>query len=116
MTKRWSHQRKLRMAQFVTVVGFPFGWALSRLGRTGERLAHFLPYAARHHLAPRNFRRQWNYSLMDTFDWYDPRYELPQREEEVIRAMQAASLSHVRRLREARGMAIVGDAPSTRVE
>ena len=112
MTRRWSDQRKLRMARVLTLVGFPIGWALSRFGRTGERVAHFLPYAARHHLAPHDFSRQWTYSLMDTFDWYGPRYELPQCESDVMAAMHVAGLRQVRRLGEARGMAIVGEAPA----
>ena len=68
----------------------------------------FLPYAARHHHGRGDVLRQWRYSVMDTFDWYGPRYELTQTEEAVRRAMQRAGLTAVRRLA-ARGMAIVGE-------
>jgi SAM-dependent methyltransferase len=105
----WSAGSKLRLATFVTAGCFPLGWTLSWLGRSGERLCHFLPYAARHHLARGNLRRQWTYSVLDTFDWYGPRYEQPQRAEDVMDALRSAGLVAVCRL-PARGMAIVGEA------
>lgn len=102
--------QKLRVSKALTGTWFPAGWTLSWFGRTGERLAHFLPYAARHHLGRGDLVRQWRYSVLDTFDWYGPRYDLPQRQADVEGAMREAGLTAVRRL-PARGMAIVGDRP-----
>ncbi|MHB8734314.1 MAG: class I SAM-dependent methyltransferase [Terriglobales bacterium] len=106
----WSQPAKLRLAQLLTGLCFPLGWLLSWFGRNGERLSQFLPYAARHHLARRSWRGQWEYCILDTYDWYGPKYDQPQSEDEVRRAMQHAGLVDVRRL-PARGMAIVGAAP-----
>jgi SAM-dependent methyltransferase len=106
----WPTERKLKLSRLLTGTFFPAGWTLSWFGRTGERLAQFLPYAARHHLARGNVRRQWDYSVMDTFDWYGPVYDQPQTEKSVIEAMQAAGLINIRRL-PARGMAITSEAP-----
>jgi hypothetical protein len=103
-------ERKLKLSQALTTLFFPLGWSLSWLGRTGERAAHFLPYAARHHLARGDFRRQWNYCVMDTFDWYGPVYDQPQREPDLMRAMTGAGLINISRL-PARGMAIKGEGP-----
>lgn len=100
---------KLRLARALTMLFFPFGWGLSWGGRTGLRLSALLPYAARHERGRGNLRRQYEYSVMDTYDWYGPVYDQPQSESDVIQAMQIAGLRRVRRL-PARGMAIVGEA------
>jgi SAM-dependent methyltransferase len=105
------NERKLAISRALTTVFFPAGWTLSWLGRTGERLSQFLPYAARHHLAKGDLRRQWTYSVMDTFDWYGPVYDQPQREADLINAMKMAGLTNVQR-QVARGMAITGEALS----
>jgi SAM-dependent methyltransferase len=106
---KWPVPAKLAAARVLTTAFFPFGWVLSWLGRNGERAAHFLPYAARHHLRRGSLRAQWDYSVMDTFDWYGPVYDIPQREQDVIKELREAGLTNVRRL-DARGMAIVAEA------
>lgn len=103
-------KRKLSGSQALVALFFPVGWALSWFGRAGEIASHFLPYAARHHLGRGDFRRQWNYCVMDTFDWYGPKYDDPQREVDLITAMKQAGLVNVHR-RPARGMAVTGEAP-----
>lgn len=108
VARRLTLSQKMTLAKTLTFLGFPFGWALSWFGRAGEIASNALPYAARHHRARGNLRRQWNYSLMDTFDWYGPEYDLPQTEQEVRRAMLECGLADVRRL-PALGMAIVGE-------
>lgn len=108
--RRWPLRYKLSLAKALTTVFFPVGWTLSWLGRVGEITSRFLPYVARHHFGRGDFRRQWNYSVMDTFDYYGPVYNQLQREIDVVQAMRAAGLINVRRLR-ARGMAIVAEAP-----
>ncbi len=100
---------KLRLARTLTLLFFVFGWGLSWGGRTGLRLSAFLPYAARHERGRGSLRRQYDYSVMDTYDWYGPVYDQPQRESDVIQALEMAGLVHVRRLA-AQGMAIVGEA------
>jgi len=102
----WPRTAKWRLSRWLTGIFFPAGWCLSWFGRTGERLSQFLPYAARHHLARGDWRRQWEYSVMDTLDWYGPVYDSPQREADVMRAMREAGMVNVRRL-PTRGMAIV---------
>lgn len=105
-----SSETKLMLSRSITALFFPLGWTLSWFGRTGERASHFLPYAARHHHARGDLRRQWNYCVMDTFDWYGPTYDEPQREVDLITAMRQAGLVNVHR-RAARGMAVTGEAP-----
>lgn len=109
--RRLSNERKLKLSKAITAMFFPLGWAVSWFGRAGEKASHFLPYAARHHHARGNLWLQWDYCVMDTFDWYGPIYETPQRERDLITRMKDAGLMNVRR-RRARGMAIVGDAPA----
>jgi SAM-dependent methyltransferase len=109
--RRLSNERKLGLSKAMTAMFFPIGWALSWFGRAGEKASHFLPYAARHHHARGDLRLQWDYCVMDTFDWYGPVYERPQRERDLIMRMKEAGLTNVRR-RPTRGMAVVGDAPA----
>ena len=110
ITSHWASNRKLVLARVLTGIGFPVGWALSWFGRFGERVSYFLPYAARHHLARGEFKRQWRYCVMDTFDWYGPLYENPQTERDIVTAMVMSGLAKVVR-RNARGMAITGERP-----
>jgi SAM-dependent methyltransferase len=111
MTANRSDVFKRRMARALTAAFFPVGWALSWFGRPGQVASYFLPYACRHHHGRGDLRRQWDYSVMDTYDWYGPKYELSQTDPDVRQAMTAAGLKNVRRL-PARGMAIVGEAPT----
>jgi len=111
--RKWPLEKKVLLAQVLTSLFFPLGWLLSWLGSTGERISLLiLPYAARHHLGRGNLRRQWDYSVMDTIDWYGPLYEQAQSEEAVKGAMRAVGLTDVRRL-PARGMAIVAERPKS---
>lgn len=110
VTANRSSTQKLALSRVLTAVGFPAGWALSWFGRFGERASQFLPYAARHHLGRGDLRRQWDYSVMDTFDWYGPVYDQPQSEGEVTRTMKESGLINVTRL-PATGMAVMGEMP-----
>jgi SAM-dependent methyltransferase len=106
----WSEEKKLAFAKFVVALGFPVGWVMSWFGRTGQRLSIFLPYAARHQRGRGSLRRQWQYSVMDTFDWYGPMYDDWQRDPDVRKAMTDAGLVDIHRT-SALGMAIVGRRP-----
>jgi SAM-dependent methyltransferase len=106
----FSNERKLMFSKAITAMFFPLGWSLSWFGRVGERASHFLPYAARHHFARGDWERQWKYCVMDTFDWYGPLYEKPQRERDLVNRMKDVGLVNVRR-QPTPGMAVVGDAP-----
>lgn len=110
MTAKWSLKAKLTMSRVLTALFFPIGWVLSWFGRPGQLVSYFLPYACRHHLGRGNLTRQWDYCVMDTFDWYGAQYELSQREADVLKTYEEAGLREVRRT-PARGMAIVGKAP-----
>jgi SAM-dependent methyltransferase len=111
LTANWRTLTKLRMSRALTATLFPLGWLLSWLGRPGQLASYFLPYACRHHLGRGSWRRQWDYCVMDTFDWYGPTYELSQTENDVISAYRSAGLVGIRRT-QARGMAIVGNRPA----
>jgi hypothetical protein len=108
---RLPTKRKLELSKIIAAMFFPIGWALSWFGRAGEKASHFLPYAARHHHARGDLRLQWDYCVMDTFDWYGPVFERPQSEQNLVARMKEAGLTNVRR-RPARGMAVIGEAPS----
>jgi SAM-dependent methyltransferase len=107
MTAKWSDRAKLQMAKVLTGMFFPVGWLLSWCGRPGQLASWLLPYAARHHLGRGDLVRQWHYSVLDTFDWYGPEYEIRQVESEVRHAMVSAGLMDVSR-QKTPGLALVG--------
>jgi SAM-dependent methyltransferase len=113
LTAKTSTRFKLSMSRLLTAAFFPLGWLLSWLGRPGQLASYFLPYACRHHLGRGSWQRQWDYCVMDTFDWYGPRYELSQTESDVIQAYQSAGLTDITRT-SARGMAIIGHVPEVK--
>ncbi len=110
LVRGWHFERRIALSKVVTAIFFPLGWVLSWFGRTGQRVSRLLPYAARHHQGRARFRRQWDYSLMDTIDWYGPEFDLPQTQSDVMKAMSDTGLVDIRRL-PTRGMAIVAVAP-----
>jgi SAM-dependent methyltransferase len=112
VTRGWPLARVFALSRATTSIFFPVGWVLSWFGRPGEHMCRFLPYAARHQQRRGSLRRQWDYSLLDTVDWYGPAYDLPQTESDVMKTMGEAGLVGIKRL-PARGMAIVAEAPKS---
>lgn len=70
---------------------FPLSYALSRIPKV-RLLNHLLPICSTHH--PRLSReQQFTWTLLDTFDWYGPRYENRQKHLEVARLMHDLGLA-----------------------
>ena len=111
LVRGWSLKCKFLLSIVLTAMFFPLGWLLSWFGRTGKRLSFFLPYATRHHYGRGSLVRQWQYSVMDTFDWYGPKFELPQTQSDVVKTLSDAELIGIKRLTTS-VMAIIAVAPN----
>ncbi len=107
-TRHLSPRFNYALSLGLTGAFFPLSLAMSSVPGL-RRAASLLPVAGRH-LDGLSLAAQWEWTLLDTLDWYSPAYELCQSEGEVIRALHDAGMEDVRRT-PARGMAIVGRAP-----
>ncbi|MEX2453261.1 MAG: class I SAM-dependent methyltransferase [Rhodospirillaceae bacterium] len=83
----------LGLCRMMVVPLFPLSRFVSRIRyvRFGLR---FLPICATHD--PRLTRQQqFDWTFLDTFDWYNPRYDRPQRHERVADLLRSAGLVEI---------------------
>lgn len=92
-TPRMSQPALLRLCKALVVPLFPLSRFVSRIRfiRFGLR---FLPICASHQ--PQLTRdQQFEWTLLDTFDWYNPRYDEPQRHARVAEILSEEGLTDV---------------------
>lgn len=82
-----------RLALALTILFFPLGWLFSRV-RFVRFLNVMLPICASHG-RELTFRQQFVWTLLDTFDWYSPRYEFRQSHVKVADILRRAGLEAV---------------------
>lgn len=84
----------LTLSKALVAMLFPLTRALSGI-RKIRIVNHFVPIASVH--APELTReQQYAWTLLDTFDWYAPRYEKRQKHDEVAALLREAGLTEVR--------------------
>ncbi|MDA0239718.1 MAG: class I SAM-dependent methyltransferase [Proteobacteria bacterium] len=89
-TPRLSPEAILRLSKGLVSVFFPLTRALSQI-RKIRIINHFIPIAASHDPAlDRNQQYEW--TLLDTFDWYSPVYEKCQRYRDVATMVEDAGM------------------------
>ena len=88
---------------------FPVSLAVSHVPGLRKALP-LLPIASRHS-PDLPLRQQFEWTLLDTLDWYSPAYEFRQKEEAVVRALRQAGVEDIHRT-PARGMSVVGRMPA----
>jgi SAM-dependent methyltransferase len=92
-TRRMHVENTLALSQWLVRVLFPLTASLSRIPKV-RILNHFMPIAASHQ--PTLTReQQYSWTVLDTFDWYSPRYELCQRHRRVRSLLEALGLEDV---------------------
>jgi SAM-dependent methyltransferase len=94
VTPDLSTEQNLRLAHVLTAAFFPLGSALERLPLL-RILASTLPIAVVHD-ARLTLKQEYLWSLLDTFDWYGPRYEIRQRHGEVAKLLRDLGLTDVK--------------------
>ena len=93
ITRRLSLSRTLALSRALVAVFFPLTAFLSRI-RVIRQINHFLPIAAYHPPAlTREQQRTW--TLLDTFDWYGPKYEIRQNHRDVAALLKSAGLTAI---------------------
>lgn len=92
-TPRLSHRANERLAFVLTAALFPLSWLLSHL-RYVRFINIMLPICVMHDRRL-TLRQQFAWTLLDTFDWYSPRYEIRQEHTKVAALLHAAGLTDV---------------------
>ena len=87
-------EQNLRLAHALTAAFFPLGAALSRLPYL-RALTGVLPIAVVHDKRL-SLKQEYLWSLLDTFDWYGPRYEIRQDHRKVARLLEELGLVEVK--------------------
>ena len=93
MTRRLSTRRNLAVSRALVAGLFPLTSFLSRI-RVIRQINHFMPIAGYHPPSlTREQQRTW--TLLDTFDWYGPKYEIRQNHREVADLVANTGLTGV---------------------
>jgi SAM-dependent methyltransferase len=90
VTPRLKIDTTLRLSRLLVAMLFPLTAFLSKIPKL-RILNHFIPIAAVH--APELTReQQYQWTLLDTFDWYSPRYELRQKYRRISQVLEASGM------------------------
>ena len=93
ITRRLSTRRNLAVSRALVAGLFPLTSFLSRI-RVIRQINHFMPIAGYHPPSlTREQQRTW--TLLDTFDWYGPKYEIRQNHREVADLVANTGLTGV---------------------
>ncbi len=93
MTPNLSHRINEVLALALVTMFFPFSWLLSHI-RYVRFINIIMPICAVHD-AQLTLAQQFRWTLLDTFDWYTPRYEIRQRHADVAALLRRAGLEKV---------------------
>jgi SAM-dependent methyltransferase len=93
-TPELTTEQNLRLAHALTAAFFPLGAALSRLPFL-HVLTGVLPIAVVHDKRL-SIKQEYLWTLLDTFDWYGPRYEIRQDHRQVVRLLEELGLAEVK--------------------
>lgn len=92
-TRKLSLSRNLAISRGLVAVFFPLTAFLSRI-RIIRQINHFLPIAGYHPPSlSREQQRTW--TLLDTFDWYGPKYETRQNHHDVADLLRKMGLAEI---------------------
>lgn len=85
-------------AWFLTALLFPVWYPLVALGRIGKPMLFLLPVAAKNYAGVRlGFRDCFRCVVLDTFDWYSPAYDRPQRLSTIMDLLKQERCAEVTR-------------------
>lgn len=84
----------LTLSRILTATLFPLSRVLARIPKV-RILNHVLPICASHSPALTE-EQQYTWTLLDTFDWYSPRYERRQKHSRVATLLNELGLAEVR--------------------
>jgi len=93
ITRRLSTRRNLAVSRALVAGLFPLTSFLSRI-RVIRQINHFMPIAG-YHPPSLTHEQQRTWTLLDTFDWYGPKYEIRQNHREVADLVANTGLTGV---------------------
>src|SRR5262249_23888637 len=93
ITPNWPEPRLLALCKAIVAVLFPVTFVMSRIPIV-RVMMRFVPICATHN-AELTMRQQYQWTLLDTFDWFNPRYEICQDHREVAKLLNEIGLSEV---------------------
>ena len=93
ITRTMSVERTLRLSNFLVRLFFPVTHFLAPIPKI-RILNFFIPICASHD-PDLTKEQQFTWTLLDTFDWYGPRYEIRQRYTEVAETVRGLGLEVV---------------------
>ena len=81
LTKNMKQQRLYSLVKIMVTVFLPFSILLSKvLGRLGTK---FFPVADFYDIKFESYKVRKQWSILDTFDWYSPTYDIPQSSDDL---------------------------------
>jgi SAM-dependent methyltransferase len=92
-TPAMRSDRLVALCRALTAVFFPVTWALSHV-RFVRYINRFFPVCASHDPVL-SYAQQYTWTLLDTFDWYSPRFEIAQNHREVGALLADAGLTAI---------------------
>lgn len=106
LTSRLSQKANFRLSRLLTIILFPVSWLLYKIPLAGPIATRFLPIMSSHiHGLGLPLPQQYQWVLLDTYDAYSPRYDLPLKEEEIRSVLEKAGHREIER-RPVPGLAI----------
>lgn len=93
VTRHLSNTVNERLSLALVTVFFPLTWLLSHI-RFVRFINTMMPICAVHN-RELTLAQQFRWTLLDTFDWYSPRYELRQSHRQVAALLREAGLAEI---------------------
>ncbi len=93
LTRHLSDGANERLSLALVLAFFPVSWLLSHV-RFVRIVNVMLPICATHN-RELTVRQQFQWTLLDTFDWYSPRYEIRQSHTRIASLLRALGLAEV---------------------
>ena len=98
LTRRLDERRLLRIIRALMPVLFPLTEVVFRLPYAGRLLRFAIPVANYVDEPDLSWRQRYTWAILDTFDMLSPRYDQPQTQQEVERALAGGGIRELRRL------------------
>ncbi|TMR97237.1 methyltransferase domain-containing protein [Nonomuraea basaltis] len=95
VTRRIPPARLYGIVQKIAPKLLPLSMMLTAIPRIGAYLARLVPVANHRHLNLPNKKARRDWSVLDTFDWFAPRYERPQTRSRLQQWTKEVGLSKV---------------------
>jgi 2-polyprenyl-3-methyl-5-hydroxy-6-metoxy-1,4-benzoquinol methylase len=113
ITKRLPKDRLFAICEFLVPRLLKLSRLASRVPLLGSGLKRLVPVADYAGILPLSEQQHYEWSLLDTFDWFSPQFDNPQTPQTVRQWLEAAGLDQIEVLKtyHLTGRGIVADAP-----